>query len=574
MHIQAGLANEYFKLRYGLEAMNNDEAIYNNKSISLDCARGSYVAFQIVMKADEAFTLNVGDEPYFSRDSAQKFIRVAVDGALDFRLNIIDMAIDNEMYLWGEALLEQAVREMPANRAVSVWVEAAVPAGTSHGVYGGKIRLYIGQLFEEEQAMELSFSVEVYSYTLPAPSEYCCYLDLWQHPCNIARKAETPLWSNKHFEVLESYIRSLAELGQKVITIAASQLPWAGQSCSEEHRTPANLYEYSCIRVYRNQDETLRYDYSVMQRYIDLCMKYGINQEIEVFGLVNVWNGKFPVICPDYQEPIKIRCLDADGVYRYLTKPEEIDHYIVSLQSYFEHKGLLSRVRITADEPRNREAYQKSLEHIKEIAPKFIFKAALNHAEFLSTFQDEIQDFAPFIDCIFREYSTVCEAMEKFPDKRFLLYVCCGPDFPNTFVHSPFTETSLLFYITAFLRMDGFLRWNYTVWPENPRVDARYMTFPAGDTHFVLPSNSGTVLLTLRWKALKRGIEEFEMIRQLEKQGSTTLVQIYTKLFGTDIPEEFVAKSGDNCDREMFESIDDASFLQLRRELLQALSSR
>lgn len=34
MHIQVGLANEYFKLRYGLDAMNNDEAIYNNKSLS------------------------------------------------------------------------------------------------------------------------------------------------------------------------------------------------------------------------------------------------------------------------------------------------------------------------------------------------------------------------------------------------------------------------------------------------------------------------------------------------------------------------------------------------------------
>jgi len=63
--------------------------------------------------------------------------------------------------------------------------------------------------------------------------------------------------------------------------------------------------------------------------------------------------------------------------------------------------------------------------------------------------------------------------------------------------------------------MQGFLRWNYTVWNDDPRKDIRYGDFAAGDTNFVYPSPAGKPLLTLRYKALRKGIWLYELLEML-----------------------------------------------------------
>ena len=74
------------------------------------------------------------------------------------------------------------------------------------------------------------------------------------------------------------------------------------------------------------------------------------------------------------------------------------------------------------------------------------------------------------------------------------------------------------------LGFDGFLRWNYTVWPEDPRREIRFSRFEAGDTNFVYPAYNGDVLLSLRYKNLRRGIMDFELARAVrEKCGQRDL---------------------------------------------------
>ena len=97
--------------------------------------------------------------------------------------------------------------------------------------------------------------------------------------------------------------------------------------------------------------------------------------------------------------------------------------------------------------------------------------------------------------------------------------MCCWPPIPNTFISSPLLESRLIGILTAYMDLDGFLRWNYTVWPERPRerISYRYPNWKAGDTNFVYPGNDGRPLLTLRYKNFKRGIEDFELINMVKK---------------------------------------------------------
>ena len=53
----------------------------------------------------------------------------------------------------------------------------------------------------------------------------------------------------------------------------------------------------------------------------------------------------------------------------------------------------------------------------------------------------------------------------------------------------------------------------------------------AGDTNFVYPANDGRPLLTLRYKNLKRGIEDFELI-QILKQTNPRAEKVLNEVWG------------------------------------------
>lgn len=484
----------------------------------------------------------------------------------------VDMHTDNDRLRKADAILASPVLEPDGSRACSVWVEMQIPEDTVPGEYPCMISLYGGELFlPETKLASLPVTVTVYDCVMPSPAEHRFHLDLWQHLSNIARKHEVSLWSEAHFTVLENYVRSLGELGQKAVTLVVSEVPWAGQDCREEYRMAANLFEYSIVPVTKTADGFV-YDYRPMQRYIDLCAKYGIDREISLFGLANIWGGgDFGALAPDYPDQIKIRYLDeADGCYRYMTTAAEIDDYIRSLAQYFIATGQIGKVRLAADEPVDIAAYRKTLEHLHLAAPAFRCKAAINHASFISEFQNEVDDYVPAIGTMADEYDIMREYQNTLKGKRFLWYVCCGPAYPNTFLGSRLTESYFIGILTSYLKLDGFLRWAYTVWNDDPRTDIRYGGWAACDTNFVYPAANGAPLLSLRYKALKRGIQFYELLERLRASGDT---EGLTEAFDMVVREKDVREYYRTYHSlEALCSVDYADYLGLKKFLLEKLS--
>jgi len=187
--------------------------------------------------------------------------------------------------------------------------------------------------------------------------------------------------------------------------------------------------------------------------------------------------------------------------------------------------GQMHKVRLAADEPGDIDAYRASLSHLFSVAPSFKCKAAINHSVFIPAFGNEVYDFAPSLWSLCEEYDKMKEYQATMEGKRFLWYVCCGPAYPNTFVRSLLTESYFIGVLTSYMGLDGFLRWNYTVWNDDPRGDIRYGNWAAGDTNFVYPASNGAPLLTLRYKALKRGIELYELLERLKATGDEEAVE-------------------------------------------------
>jgi len=89
-------------------------------------------------------------------------------------------------------------------------------------------------------------------------------------------------------------------------------------------------------------------------------------------------------------------------------------------------------------------------------------------------------------------------------------YVCCVPAFPNTFVFSPLVESRMLPWLSAQGGYDGFLRWSYNDWPDDPYTHPEWAPFPTGDVHFVYPGPNGPVS-SPRWEQLREGIQDYEL---------------------------------------------------------------
>lgn len=583
MSIYYGLYPETFKLVQGNGRwpINIAKIVDAPKEIKLTAAKNSTAAFQVIIKCDEDWALSIGKSAWFSQKGAIKNVRLSVESELETNMNILDVHAANDGNFYADALLTNEVVELRKVDVRTVYVECKIPKDIKCGDYDVKIKLTSGRMFEDEEIVgEMSASVKVYDYVMRDGKDYKFYLDLWQHNSNLARKAEVELWSDEHFAVMEKYVKSLGELGQKAATLVVSEIPWSGQSCYYEYRMDANLFEYSIIETVKNINGEFVYDYTKMQRYIDLCAKYGVDKEISLYGLANVWgdpDAGFSWIAPDYPDGIKLRYYDeASGTYKFMRKAADIDAYIKSLEQYFVTTGQIEKVRLAADEPGDVVAYRKSLDHLTSIAPAFKFKAAINHSEFIPEFGKEVYDFAPYIGCLCKEYDKLKEYQATMKDKRFIWYVCCGPEYPNTFVDSKLTESLFIGILTSYTGLDGFLRWNYYVWNDDPRKDIRYGNWRAGDTNFVYPSGNGAPLLTLRYKALKRGIEFYEMLEDLKKKDANEA----EKAFDFVVREKDVRKYFSEGESDMSKSLrlDEMCSLEyedyeaMRKYLLEKLS--
>lgn len=502
-----------------------------NTDIRLCAGRNDTAAFELVAySSKKPASLSVGNAPALSRLGQVDSARVSVRSEFPVKMNILGFHPGDDGELYADALLDDERVDIQPNTCGAVYIEVQIPETAKPGEYTVAVDVFESSMFSDERkAGTYTAHITVYAYTLPDRLDLDFHLDLWQHNTTLARVFGVPLWSEKHFELIEKAVAELASLGQKAVTLILSDAPWSGQWCHINKKTPATLYEYSIVPVTRDENGEYSFDFTIMQRYIDLCAKYGITREITLFGLVNVWcdsgNG-FAAVMEDTDCGAKIRYFDKkDGLYKYMRSEKDFDLYVSSLYEYFGSTGQLDKVRLMADEPADIAAYRKALDHMKKIAPGFKLKAAINHAEFIPEFGDRVSDYAPNLRSWSMEFKKITQYKQTMPGKRFLWYVCNQPERPNTFLSSELCETLFIGVITSKMGMDGFLRWGFTVWSDDPVKDNRYMTWPCGDLHFVYPSRSGGILSSLRSKMLGRAVDLCGILNELKKRGGDEVAE-------------------------------------------------
>lgn len=385
------------------------------------------------------------------------------------------------------------VFDMSPQTVRPLWLSVSVPRDAEAGTYSATVTVSSA----DGQEVSLPLSLHVLDHVLPPPSEWTYHLDLWQHPAAVARAQGLDMWSDEHFAALRPLMERLAGAGQKVITATLNKDPWNHQC----HDAYANMIDWTL-----KSDGTWSYDYAVFDRWVELMMSVGIDRMINCYSMVP-WNCELEYFDEAADSVVTVSAEPGSDTFRRVWSP-----FLTDFKSHLAQKGWLEITNIAMDE-RAPEAMDATVRLVGECAPELGLALADDHKSYRR--YPDLRDI-----CINQnhpaDHNDILERRAKGLNTTF--YVCCGPEFPNTFTFSAPYEAELLGWFGLGADFDGMLRWTYNSWPENPQYDTTYGYWSSGDTFMVYPWNRSS----LRFERLIDGIESAEKVRLLRAAGTDT----------------------------------------------------
>ena len=496
--------------------------------VVLRVARGSFAHLPVSVVVPEECIFTTEVRPGFSRHmpvGEQQILRAALSCA-PFAGKVCPLGFirDTDGGEKADVLLECDVEMRPwmPNQA-SVLID--IPSDAEPGDYEAKVTFYAHAMFYDERVVtEIPFTIRVEKAVIPQGDDRAFYLNLWQHNFNIARHLEVPAYTARHIEALRPFVKSLCALGCRVATVVLSDAAWGGQGAFEYWNNPSDLYEYNYVRIRKDRDGHFKYDFSFADAYIGLMAEYGA-KDIMFTGLYGIWtNREFGCVVEDWPDAIRVSYVDeTDGAIRFMRTRAEVKDYFRAVYQWIVNTGKLERSVVMGDEVDlggKTEGWTEMLRIFHELMPGI--RMEWDNAPWsmrTDEYKNEPVDvYTPGIDAIAKaKKEDLDAAYARVREGGHILWsTCCYPPLPNSFLGCKLTEVRLHGLITRHMRTEGFLRWNYTVWPADPRARLDIQTWPVGDCCFVYPAKDGGCLLSLRYLALRRGIEDFELAHLVE----------------------------------------------------------
>lgn len=371
-----------------------------------------------------------------------------------------------------------------------VWIAVDIPPGTPAGIYQGTVSRR-----SASGTVSHPITLDVLDRSLPPPPAWSFQLDLWQNPFAVARYHGVELWSKEHCELLRPLLQKLANAGQKCITTTLLDKPWGVGGNFDPHRT--------MIDWTRKADGTWKYDFSAFDQYVSLAMECGIKDQINCYSMVPITN-RVSWFDEKTSKTIEMEVFPGTEAYENLWR-----EFIIAFRAHLREKGWLDKTAIGLDE-REEGEMKSMIGFLKRTAPEFKITMAGFYYEAVNSSFDEFSSNWRHIE---RIAGGVMKSRKQSGLKTTYYVACCIPK-PNNFTFSPPAESCYEGWFAAAMGFDGFLRWAYNSWPENPEVDSRFTRWPSGDTYLVYPGARSSV----RFERIREGIQDYEKIRILREE--------------------------------------------------------
>jgi len=197
---------------------------------------------------------------------------------------------------WNEPLTEtppdKVVPVLPGGGAVqSVWVAVRVAKETPPGDYRGSLTIEAavppaarppvqgtdedtGEQAARGTRINVPIELTVADWTIPDPQAFRTFVGVYQSPTAVSVHYKTPLWSERHWQVMDRSMELLGQLGNDMVNIPVVDRTKLGN-------------DEGMVFWKKRPDGTFDYDFTVFDRYIRLVKKHlGVPR----FVVLHVWH--------------------------------------------------------------------------------------------------------------------------------------------------------------------------------------------------------------------------------------------------------------------------------------------
>ncbi len=369
---------------------------------------------------------------------------------------------------------------------------------------------------------EITAEIEIIGAKLPKQELICTN---WLHCDCIADFYGVEIFSDRFFEILESFVGVASKNGMNMVLLPAFTPPLDTHIGRE--RMTAQL-----VKVTRDENGYI-FDFSLMKRYIDLCRKCGI-EYFEHSHLFTQWGAKH---CPKVVANVGGRTEKIFGWESSATDPEYtkfLRQYLTEARVFFENEGLKEKVLFhISDEPQKSDGdfYRAALNSIVDLLDGFMRGDALSEGIF---YEDGSVPIPIVATHSIAWFVGRCE--------NLWCYYTGGhqQSFSNRLIANSSERNRMIGIQMYYNNVKGFLHWAYNYYYDimsngiyDPKTSPEGYGSTAGTSFLVYPSRDGKALQSIRQKVFYEGINDMRALSLFEKTfGREKTNEIIEKYFG------------------------------------------
>ena len=347
----------------------------------------------------------------------------------------------------------------------------------------------------------------------------------WFYADCISDYHGVPIYSDRHFELIEGYIRTATDMGINMILVPIHTPPLD---------TDVGTYR-PCVQLVDIErcGEVYKFGFEKFDRFIDICKRSGVKY-YEMAHMFSQWGAKCAA-------PIKVsedgKCDYMFGWHVSATDPkytEFLKQYIKAVSDRLAYHGVQENAYFhISDEPSLEaiDAYKRASDIIRPLIGKARTLDALSSYPFYEQ---------GLVECPV----TSVMHMQEFLDhdvKNQWTYYCCQPQYTgstNSFIGTPGWRTRILGLLMYKYDIKGFLHWGLNFYNNalsrrhiNPYVTTSGNgSWPSGDPFILYPATNGAYP-SIRGKITAEAIGDMDLCRTVEEYiGRDAVVRIIDRL--------------------------------------------
>ena len=403
----------------------------------------------------------------------------------------------------------------------SLWISWEIPENIKPGDYRIEIRskavekklLPNGRIFDNKEVKGLefvnSFILKVGEAILP---EQTLMHTEWFHADSIADFYGTEIFDERHWELIENFIRSAAVKHHVNMLLTPIFTPALDTGVGKERPT------VQLVDVYI-ENGTYHFGFEKLEKWVGLCKKYGVKY-LEIAHFFTQWGATSAPKIVAEEDGVKKKIFGWETCASGQEYRAFLHALIPELRRELERLGY-DREHVyfhISDEPSEQQLkdYQAARDVVKDLLPENRIIDALSCLDFYKK---------GIITHPIPGTSEVDEFYEAGV-KNLWVYYCCAQcrDVPNRFFAMESARNRIMGVLMYLYDIKGFLHWGFNYYytqysqePLNPyeMTHAGY-AFASGDAFLVYPGKDGEPLDSLRAEVQDEGLLDLRALQLLE----------------------------------------------------------